>query len=97
MGTRDKVERLTHKPTKKRETMETTLTTESHPYRVELLSGNFSVMNIIRTTTEDSALSQAESLNYLLGRQNRHGQYVAVIATKKWNGTEWETLTETEW
>jgi len=54
-------------------------------------------MNIIRTTTEDGALSQAESLNYLLGRQNRHGQYVAVIATKKWNGEEWETLTETEW
>jgi len=77
--------------------LETTLTTESHPYRVELLSGNFSVMNIIRATTEDGALSYAESLNYLLGRQNKHGHYVAVIATKKWNGEEWETLTETEW
>ena len=74
-----------------------TLTTESHPYRVELLSGNYSVLNIIRTTTEDGALSSAEGLHYLLGRQNKQGHYVAVIVTKKWNGEAWEIMTESEW
>ena len=73
------------------------VTTESHGYAVELLSTNFSVMNTIRTETESSALWQAEKLGYLLGRQNKWGHTVAVIVTKKWNGENWEIITETEW
>jgi hypothetical protein len=73
------------------------ITTESHAYSVELLNTNFGVMNTIRTTTEDGALWQAERLTYLLGRQNRHGETVAVIVAKRWTGDSWEVITETEW
>jgi hypothetical protein len=73
------------------------ITTDSHAYAVELLNTNLVVMNTIRTTTEDGALWQADRLTYLLGRQNRHGDTVAVIVAKKWTGDTWEILTETEW
>ena len=73
------------------------ITTESHAYSVELLNTNLAVMNTIRATTEESALWEAERLTYLLGRQNRHGETVAVIVAKKWTGDTWEILTETEW
>lgn len=84
-------------PDRIRESEKTVITTESHAYAVELLSTNFGVMNTIRTTTESGALWKAENLGYLLGRQNRQGDTVAVIVTKKWTGSEWEVMTETEW
>jgi hypothetical protein len=89
------VTRPSHRIT--RESERIVITTESHAYAVELLSTNFGVMNTIRTTTESGALWKAENLGYLLGRQNRQGDTVAVIVTKRWTGSEWEVMTETEW
>jgi hypothetical protein len=73
------------------------VTTESHPYAVEILNQNFTVLKTVKSTTESGALSEAERLNYLLGRETKQGDLVAVIVTKKWNGDTWETMTETEW
>lgn len=73
------------------------ITTETHPYAVELLNSNLGVMNTIRSTTEKSALWNAENLTYLLGRENKRGEMVTVIVAKKWNGDSWEIITETEY
>jgi hypothetical protein len=74
-----------------------TNTDQTHPYAIELLSGNYSSLYVLRCTTEENAQLGAEKRNYLLGREFNNGNYVAVIVTKKWTGDSWEILTETEW
>jgi hypothetical protein len=72
-------------------------TDKTHPYAIQILSGNYSPLYTLRCTTEENALLGAEKRNYLLGRDLSNGNYVGSIVVKNWTGDTWEIMTETEW
>jgi hypothetical protein len=71
-------------------------TVESHPFAVEILNTNFVAVNTIRCKSEDRAHTVAEEKLYLLGRETKSGSLICSIAVKKYEVSNWVTISEFE-